>query len=122
MEFRTRDHSGWGIGRAFHQSSAKGYWAGEVFEPPLSHGRKFSTEELWQNWEYFIKQVAPVAEEAGVRIDVHPDDPPVPELGGVPRRMFGTFDGYVKAFEIADIPKVGICLCCGTCSGIRQDG
>jgi mannonate dehydratase len=55
-----------------------------------------------------------VAEEAGVRIGIHPDDPPVPELGGVPRHMFGTFDGYVKAFEIANSPNVGICLCCGT--------
>jgi mannonate dehydratase len=100
--------------RAFHQSTAKGYWVGEVFEGPLSHDRKFSKEELWENWEYFIKQVVPVAEEAGVRIGVHPDDPPVPELGGVPRHMFGTFDGYVKAFEIANSPNVGICLCCGT--------
>jgi mannonate dehydratase len=100
--------------RAYHQKDAKGYWIGEVFEGPLTHGRKFSKEELWENFEYFIKQVVPVAEEAGVRIGIHPDDPPVPELGGVPRNMFGTFDGYVKAFEIANSPNVGICLCCGT--------
>ena len=100
--------------RAFHQSTAKGYWAGEVFEGPLSHGRKFSKEELWENWEHFIKQAAPVAEEMGVRIGVHPDDPPVPELAGVPRHIFGTFDGYVRALEIADSPNVGVCLCCGT--------
>lgn len=100
--------------RAYHQKDAKGYWVGKVFEGPLTHGRKFSKEELWENFEYFIKQVVPVAEEAGVRIGIHPDDPPVPELGGVPRHMFGTFDGYVKAFEIANSPNVGICLCCGT--------
>lgn len=100
--------------RAFHQADAKGYWIGEVFEGPLTHDRKFSQEELWENYAYFIKQVVPVAEEVGVRIGIHPDDPPVPELGGVPRHMFGTFDGYVKAFEIADSPNVGVCLCCGT--------
>ncbi|MEZ5366286.1 MAG: mannonate dehydratase [Bryobacterales bacterium] len=100
--------------RAFKMETAKGYWAGEVFEPPLSHGRKFSKEELWENWEYFIKQVVPVAEEAGVRIGVHPDDPPVPELAGVPRHIFGTFDGYVRALEIANSPNIGVCLCCGT--------
>jgi len=55
-----------------------------------------------------------VAEEAGVRIGIHPDDPPVPELGGIPRHMFGTFDGYVKALEIANSPNIGVCLCCGT--------
>ena len=100
--------------RAFKLETAKGYWAGKVFEPPLSHGRKFSKEELWENYTYFIKQVVPVAEEEGIRIGIHPDDPPVPELGGVPRHMFGTYDGYVKALEIANSPNVGVCLCCGT--------
>ncbi len=100
--------------RAFHQDNAKGYWASKVFEPPLSHGRKFSKDELWENYTYFIKQVVPVAEEVGVRIGIHPDDPPVPELAGVPRNIFGNFDGYVRAMQIANSPNVGICLCCGT--------
>ncbi|MCC6364961.1 MAG: mannonate dehydratase [Bryobacterales bacterium] len=100
--------------RAFRQSTAKGYWAGKVFEPPLTHGRKFSKEEIWENYTYFIKQVVPVAEEVGIRIGIHPDDPPVPELGGVPRCIFGNFDGYMKALEIANSPNVGVCLCCGT--------
>jgi mannonate dehydratase len=100
--------------RAFRLETAKGYWAGTVFEPPLTHSRKFSKEELWDNYTYFIKQVVPVAEEAGVRIGIHPDDPPVPELGGVPRCIFGNFDGYARALEIANSPNVGVCLCCGT--------
>jgi mannonate dehydratase len=100
--------------RSFHQANAKGYWAGKVFEPPLTHGRKFSKEEIWENYTYFIKQVAPVAEEEGVRIGIHPDDPPVPELGGIPRCIFGNYDGYVRALEIANSPNVGVCLCCGT--------
>ncbi len=100
--------------RAFHESSAKGYWIEKTFESPLSHGRKFSKEEIWDNYTYFIRQVAPVAEEAGVQIGVHPDDPPVPELAGVPRCIFGNFDGYVKALQIANSPNVGVCLCCGT--------
>ena len=89
--------------RAFKLETAKGYWDGKVFEPPLTHGRKFSQEELWENYTYFIKQVVPVAEEVGVRIGIHPDDPPVPELGGVPRHMFGTFDGYIKALSRSPI-------------------
>jgi mannonate dehydratase len=100
--------------RAFHLATAKGYWTTTTFEPPLTQGRKFSKEELWENYTYFIKQVAPVAEEAGVRIGIHPDDPPVPELGGVPRCIFGNFDGYMRALEIANSPNVGVCLCCGT--------
>lgn len=100
--------------RAFHQATAKGWWIDKTFEGPLTHGRKYSKEELWENWTYFIKQAAPVAEEVGVRIGVHPDDPPVPELGGIPRSIFGNFDGYVRAMEIANSPNVGVCLCCGT--------
>lgn len=100
--------------RTFHQKDAKGYWVGKVFEGPLTHGRKFTEQELWDNYTYFIKQVVPVAEETGVRIGIHPDDPPVPELGGVPRCIFGNFKGYVRAMEIANSPNVGVCLCCGT--------
>ncbi|MBM3736956.1 MAG: hypothetical protein FJW39_14335 [Acidobacteria bacterium] len=103
-----------GDARAFNLKTAKGFWNGKVYEGPLTHGRKYSKQELWDNYTYFIKQIAPVAEEAGVRIGIHPDDPPVPELGGIPRHIFGTYDGYVKALEIANSPAIGVCLCCGT--------
>jgi len=49
-----------------------------------------------------------------MRIGIHPDDPPVPELGGVPRCIFGNFDGYARALEIANSPNIGVCLCAGT--------
>jgi mannonate dehydratase len=88
--------------------------SGLVFQGPLSHGREYTKEEIWENYAYFIKQVAPVAEEAGVRIGIHPDDPPVPVLAGVPRCIFGNFEGYRRAMEIANSPNVGICMCCGT--------
>lgn len=100
--------------RAFHQATAKGFWGDNVFNSPLTHGRKFSNDEIWANYTYFIRQVVPVAEEEGIRIGIHPDDPPVPELGGVPRCIFGNFDGYLRALEVANSPNVGVCLCCGT--------
>jgi len=105
---------GGGKSRSFHLATAKGFWNGKVYQGPLTHGRRYSNEELWDNYTYFIRQIAPVAEEAGVRIGIHPDDPPVPELGGIPRQIFGTFDGYVRALEIANSPNIGVCLCCGT--------
>ena len=91
-----------------------GVWAGKTYREPLSHGRVFSKEEIWDNYTYFIKQVVPVAEEAGVRIGIHPDDPPAPVLAGVPRCIFGNFEGYRRAMEIANSPNIGLCLCCGT--------
>lgn len=74
---------------------------------------EYSEEELWENYTYFIKKVAPVAEAAGVYIGIHPDDPPVYPLGGVPRALFGSFAGYKKAMDIADSPNIGVCLCLG---------
>ena len=112
---RTRNHARRRSGpRVPSGNRQRAYWAGKIFEAPLTHGRKFTKEELWENYTYFIKQVVPVAEEVGVRIGIHPDDPPVPELGGVPRCIFGNFDGYVRALEIANSPNIGVCLCCGT--------
>jgi mannonate dehydratase len=90
-----------------------GDWNGRKFEGPLTHGRKYTSDEIWANYEYFIKAVAPVAETENVRIGIHPDDPPVPELGGIPRCIFSSFDGYRRALEIANSPNVGICLCVG---------
>ncbi len=83
------------------------------FYEPLSHGRVFSKQEIWDNYTYFIKQVAPVAEDNSVRMGIHPDDPPEPMLAGVPRCIFANFEGYKRAMEIANSPNVGICLCCG---------
>ena len=91
-----------------------GYWDKKVFKAPLTHGRVYSQQEIWDNYTYFIKAVAPVAEAEGVRVGIHPDDPPVPVLGGVPRCIFGNFEGYKRAFEIAGSPNIGMCLCCGT--------
>ncbi len=101
--------------RAFDLAVAdKGYWNKKEFNAPLTHGRVYTEQEIWDNYTYFIKAVAPVAEEAGVRIGIHPDDPPVPVLGGVPRCIFGNIAGYKRALEIANSPNVGVCLCCGT--------
>ncbi len=100
--------------RAFDQQKAeKGDWGGKSFKGPLTHGRVYTPQEIWDNYTYFIKAVTPVAEAEGIRIGIHPDDPPVPELGGVPRCIFSSFAGYKRALEIAGSPNVGVCLCVG---------
>ena len=100
--------------RAFDLSKAtEGWWFDQKYSSPLSHGRIFSSEEIWENYTYFIRLAAPAAESAGVNIGIHPDDPPVPELGGIPRCIFSSFEGYRRALEIANSPRVGMCLCVG---------
>ena len=126
--YTTYAHMGngiWSSGRAMVRGASarqfdmaspekQGVWDGKTWREPLSHGRVFTKEEIWENFTHFVKQVAPVAEENSVRIGIHPDDPPVPVLAGVPRCIFGNFEGYKRALEIAASPIVGICLCCGT--------
>lgn len=105
---------GGAIARGFDSDKAMaGNWAGKRFEGPLTHGRVYTEEEIWDNYEYFIKAVVPIAEENDVTIGIHPDDPPVHVLGGVPRCIFSSFNGYKRALEIADSENVGICLCVG---------
>jgi mannonate dehydratase len=101
--------------RAFDLAKVKAdyLWEGRRHEGPLTHQRRYSVQEIWDNYTYFIKAVAPVAEAEGIKIGIHPDDPPVPELGGVPRCIFSSFDGYKRALEIADSPNIGLCLCVG---------
>ncbi len=63
---------------------------------PLIEPGSITHEQLWEAYEYFSRAVVPVAEEAGVRIGLHPDDPPISEVRGVPRIM-----GSPEAFERA---------------------
>ena len=73
-------------------------------------------EEMWANYTYFIKAVLPVAEEAGVKMALHPDDPPVPMLGGV-ARLFYKPENFKRAWEINPTSEAwGLDLCLGCCS------
>lgn len=82
---------------------------------PLSNGRVYTEDDIWKSFTDFMHAIMPTAEKAGVRIGLHPDDPPVPSLGGV-ARVFRNFEGYQRALQIADSENFGICLCIGTWS------
>ena len=104
---------GGAVARGFDLARAEsGRWHERTYSLPLTNGREYSEEEVWENFALFIRQAARVAEEEGVLIGIHPDDPPIPRLGGVPR-IFSTFEGYKRALAIADSPNVGVCLCVG---------
>lgn len=85
-------------------------------ETPLTHGREYGEEEMWKNFAYFVDAVVPVAEEAGVRLALHPDDPPVESIGGV-ARIFRGFEGFKRAMEeVCPSPNLGLNFCMGTWS------
>jgi mannonate dehydratase len=68
---------------------------------------------MWANWERFITEVLPVAEASGVRLWLHPNDPPVPSLDGV-ARIFRDEASLARATTFADSEAHGICFCTGT--------
>lgn len=71
---------------------------------------------MFANYSYFINAVLPVAEEVGVRMAIHPDDPPVPTLGGV-ARIFKSPDDFKRAWALnPDSDAWGLDLCLGCCS------
>ncbi len=87
-----------------------------VIDEQFAHPVAVSEEQMWENYAYFLKAVLPVAEESGVRLAVHPDDPPVPSLGGV-ARIFISVENFKRAFEMANgSPSWGLDLCLGCCS------
>ncbi len=83
-------------------------------------GQSVSHDQMWENYTYFIKAVMPVCDEVGLKLALHPDDPPVPELGGV-ARLFGSSEGYKRAFEIAPSPNHGMEFCMGCFSEMGED-
>lgn len=76
--------------------------------------REYNADEIWANYTYMMNAVLPVAEEAKVKLALHPDDPPVAKMNGV-AKIFTHYDGLKRADEIAGNSKYwGLCFCVGT--------
>ena len=97
---RTGVRDGRGGARATYFSLA------ETPSAPL----KLTAEQVWANYEYFITRVMPVAERAGVRMGLHPDDPCLPALGGY-ARIFGSVKAYDRAYSLYPSPSNAVTFC-----------
>ncbi len=80
----------------------------------LARYEHIDSDGLRRNYARFLEAVVPVAEEVGVRLAVHPDDPPFPVLG-LPR-IVCTGDDVARIFAMADSSANGLCLCAGSFS------
>ena len=74
-----------------------------------------NVEALWENFEYFMRRVIPVAEEYGVTMALHPDDPPLSSLSSI-ARLFISVDSYKRAEQMIKSPNWGLLFCIGTFS------
>jgi len=87
----------------------------------LVYGREYSETELWENYELFVRELLPVAEESGVKLCLHPNDPPVSgTLGGVPM-LFRDFGSFKRAMDLVSSPNHGLEFCLGCWSQMGED-
>jgi len=80
--------------------------------PPLANEGAHNLQEMWANITYFLKAVIPVAEKNGVRMALHPNDPPAPVSRGS-QQIMGTVAGWKHLIEIVNSPSNGITFDCG---------
>jgi mannonate dehydratase len=100
-------------------------WTGFDYErmkglPPLENEGAHTADEMWANIAYFLKAVIPEAEKAGVRLALHPNDPPAPLSRGS-QQIMGTVEGWKKLISIVDSPSNGITFDCGVTKEMGED-
>ena len=88
-------------------------------EPPTELG-PISEDELWENLEYFLRRVLPVAEKANVKLAMHPDDPPLSPIRGVGRIM-RSVENFQRLIDLVPSPMNGITMCQGNFTLMTDD-
>jgi mannonate dehydratase len=83
--------------------------------------REYTEDELWENYERFLEEILPVAEEAGVTLALHPIDPPsIETIGGIPR-LFRNVESFRRAMRTVPSDNHGLKLCLGCFSEMGAD-
>ncbi len=99
---------------------ATGYDHDLMRDAPLTEYGVVTEDELWENLKYFLERVVPVAEEAGVKLAMHPDDPPLSPIRGLGRIM-RSIENYQKLLDLIPSPVNGIALCQGNFTLMTDD-
>ncbi|TCD28354.1 mannonate dehydratase [Pedobacter psychrodurus] len=97
-----------------------GFSSLEADKLPLTKYGTVAADKIWDNYTYFLSRVLPAAEKAGVKMALHPDDPPVPVLQGIDR-IFINAESIRKALALSDSPSHGLTFCQGTYATMGED-
>lgn len=81
-------------------------------DAPLLGPKPLSKEEVWANFARFLERAVPAAERAGVKLAIHPDDPPLPPVGGI-ASLLETPNDFRRVIELVPSEHNGICFCQG---------
>ena len=87
---------------------------------PYENEYGLTEEKLWNNLKYFLDAVVSEAEEAGVKLAMHPDDPPIPLVKGTPRIMY-SIDNFQRLLDLHPSEMSGIALCQGNFTLMTDD-
>ena len=97
-----------------------GYDHSQMRDAPLTDYGEVGEARLWDNLAYFLRRVLPVAEASGVKLAMHPDDPPLSPIRGLGRIM-RSIDNFQRLLELAPSPMNGIALCQGNFTLMTDD-
>lgn len=101
--------------------STQGQYDHTVTEAQDEHPVSDITEdELWDNLEYFLDEVVPVAEESDIKLALHPDDPPISPIRGVPR-IITSVEAYDRVLEYYNSEYNGVAFCQGNFTAMGAD-
>jgi len=93
----------------------------EMLKAPTRPEAAAATEDrLWENFEYFLRRVVPVAEAANVRLALHPDDPPISPVRGLGRIM-RSVSAFERVIELVPSDHNGITMCQGNFALMTDD-
>ena len=87
---------------------------------PLTEHGEVGEERLWESLEYFLKRVIPVAEEAGVKQGLHPDDPPLSPIRGI-ARIVTSIENYDRILDLVPSEANGLTFCQGNFKAMDTD-
>ena len=87
---------------------------------PSAPGAPVEEERLWETLAWFLERAVPVAEEAGVRLALHPDDPPLSPMRGI-GRIIRSLDAYDRVFDLQPCPANGMTMCQGNVALMTDD-